>query len=129
MDGFRYRTARPRPREGELAQQKVERTTVGRTDGGRRAHQDASGRARGLPRGGQRARASKAKTPQRTTARSVREAAEPPGGRHGMNDKPAPPPKAVALRYEGKGAPRVVAKGSGEREDLPRDLAEAHDIP
>src|SRR3569833_1532440 len=114
MDGFRYRTARPRPREGELARRKGERTTVGRTDGGRRAHQDASGRARGLPRGGRRARASIAMSPRRSAARSVRDAAEPPGGRHCMNDKPAPPPKAVALRYDGKGAPRVVAKGSGE---------------
>src|SRR3569832_907862 len=125
MDGFRYRTARPRPREGELARRKGERTTVGRTDGGRRAHQDASRRARGLPRGGRRARASIAMSPRRTAARSVREAAEPLGGRHGMNDKPAPPPKAVALRYEGKGAPRVVAEGSGEDARHIQALAEA----
>src|SRR3569832_550092 len=99
MDGFRYRTARPRPREGELARRKGERTTVGRTDGGRRAHQDASGRARGLPRDDRRARASIAMSPRRTAARSVRETAKPPRKRHNKNNKPTPPPKAVALRY------------------------------
>src|SRR3569833_2731669 len=101
MDGFRNRAARPRPREGEVARRKGERTTVGRTDGGRRAHQDASGRARGLTRGGRRARASFAMTPRRTAARAVRVAAVPPGGRHGWIDKAAPAPYAVALRYEG----------------------------
>lgn len=45
-----------------------------------------------------------------------------------MNDKPTPA-KAVALRYEGKGAPRVIAKGSGEVAKQILALAETHDIP
>lgn len=45
-----------------------------------------------------------------------------------MSNKPTPA-KAVALRYEGKGAPRVVAKGSGEVAKQILALAEAHDIP
>lgn len=45
-----------------------------------------------------------------------------------MSDKPVPT-KAVALRYEGKGAPRVVAKGSGEVAKQILALAETHDIP
>lgn len=46
-----------------------------------------------------------------------------------MNDKPTPPPKAVALRYEGKGAPRVVAKGSGEVAKHILAVAAEHNIP
>lgn len=46
-----------------------------------------------------------------------------------MSDKPAAPPKAVALRYEGKGAPRLVAKGSGEVAKRILAVAEEHGIP
>lgn len=46
-----------------------------------------------------------------------------------MTDEPTSTPKAVALRYEGKGAPRVVAKGNGEVARKILALAEAHDIP
>lgn len=46
-----------------------------------------------------------------------------------MSDQPAPPPKAVALRYDGKGAPRVVAKGSGEVARQILALAEQHGVP
>lgn len=45
------------------------------------------------------------------------------------HEKPAPPPKAVALRYVGQGAPRVVAKGSGEVAAQILALAKQHDIP
>lgn len=46
-----------------------------------------------------------------------------------MSDQPAPPPKAVALRYDGTGAPRVVAKGSGEVARQILALAEQHGVP
>jgi len=36
---------------------------------------------------------------------------------------------AVALRWDGKGAPRVTAKGSGEIADRIIALAREHDIP
>ena len=39
------------------------------------------------------------------------------------------PPAAVALQYEGEGAPRVTAKGRGEVADRIRALAEQHGIP
>ncbi|MEK7323206.1 MAG: EscU/YscU/HrcU family type III secretion system export apparatus switch protein [Pseudomonadota bacterium] len=46
-----------------------------------------------------------------------------------MNDQTTPPPKAVALRYEGKGAPRVVAKGGGEVAKHILAVAAEHGIP
>jgi flagellar biosynthesis protein len=39
------------------------------------------------------------------------------------------PASAVALRYEGKGAPRVTAKGSGLTAERILALAEEHGIP
>lgn len=38
-------------------------------------------------------------------------------------------PLAVALRYEGRDAPRVTAKGSGELGQRIIELAREHDIP
>lgn len=47
-----------------------------------------------------------------------------------MSDKPpAPPPIAVALKYEGDGAPRVTAKGRGELAERILQLAMENDIP
>jgi len=46
-----------------------------------------------------------------------------------LNDKNTPPPKAIALRYEGQGAPRVVAKGSGEVAKHILAVAAEHGIP
>jgi len=40
-----------------------------------------------------------------------------------------PPSAAVALRYEGEGAPEVVAKGQGYVAEQIIALAEEHDIP
>lgn len=40
-----------------------------------------------------------------------------------------PPPRAVALRYDGRGAPRVTAKGEGLVAEKILELARAHDIP
>ncbi len=37
--------------------------------------------------------------------------------------------RAVALRYDGTGAPVVTAAGSGEVADRIRELAAAHDVP
>lgn len=45
-----------------------------------------------------------------------------------MTDKKTPP-QVVALRYEGNGAPQVVAKGSGEVAKQILAVAKAHDIP
>lgn len=39
------------------------------------------------------------------------------------------PPLAVALRWDGKGAPQVVAKGSGEIADRIVALAREHGVP
>jgi flagellar biosynthesis protein len=44
-------------------------------------------------------------------------------------DKAGVPRAAVALRYEGKGAPRVTAKGSGPVAEEIRARAEQHGIP
>ncbi len=41
----------------------------------------------------------------------------------------APPGTAVALRYDGSGAPRVVAKGKGEIADHIVEMAREHHIP
>ncbi len=38
-------------------------------------------------------------------------------------------PRAVALNYDGVGAPRVVAKGEGATAEQIRALAEEHDVP
>lgn len=38
-------------------------------------------------------------------------------------------PLAVALRWEGSGAPRVTAKGHGEIADRILELARHHDVP
>ncbi|MEP3277062.1 MAG: EscU/YscU/HrcU family type III secretion system export apparatus switch protein [Stappiaceae bacterium] len=38
-------------------------------------------------------------------------------------------PSAVALNYDGVGAPRVVAKGNGAIAEQIRALAEEHDVP
>ncbi len=44
---------------------------------------------------------------------------------------PAPPPlrTAVALRYDGRSAPRVIAKGKGEIAEQILALARENDIP
>ncbi|MDO9372441.1 MAG: EscU/YscU/HrcU family type III secretion system export apparatus switch protein [Gammaproteobacteria bacterium] len=41
----------------------------------------------------------------------------------------APPPRAIALRYDGKTAPRVTAKGTGEVADNILAVAREHGIP
>lgn len=41
----------------------------------------------------------------------------------------AKPGMAIALRYEGRGAPRVTAKGKGCTADKILELAREHDIP
>lgn len=47
-----------------------------------------------------------------------------------MKKRPdAPPPRAVALRYDGKTAPRVTAKGAGEVADNILAVAREHGIP
>ena len=51
-----------------------------------------------------------------------------------MSRRDADPPKerpanAVALRYDGNGAPRVVAKGRGELAARIREVAREHDVP
>lgn len=43
--------------------------------------------------------------------------------------KRAPPATAVALRYDGVGAPRLTAKGGGEVANRIVALAKQHDIP
>ncbi|MCK7583680.1 MAG: EscU/YscU/HrcU family type III secretion system export apparatus switch protein [Chromatiales bacterium] len=48
-----------------------------------------------------------------------------------MTETPKPPPRrtAVALHYDGHGAPRVTAKGRGYLAEDILALARAHDIP
>lgn len=46
-----------------------------------------------------------------------------------MNANAEPAPVAVALAYDGKGAPRVVAKGSGEIADKILATAREHGVP
>ncbi|MDV3238377.1 MAG: EscU/YscU/HrcU family type III secretion system export apparatus switch protein [Gammaproteobacteria bacterium] len=49
-----------------------------------------------------------------------------------MTDRHSPPPQrelAVALKYDGTGAPRVTAKGSGPVAERIVELALQHDIP
>ncbi len=48
-----------------------------------------------------------------------------------MSDHPSPPPRelAVALKYDGTGAPRVTAKGGGPVAERIVELALQHDIP
>jgi flagellar biosynthesis protein len=46
-----------------------------------------------------------------------------------MNAHPEPAPVAVALAYDGQGAPRVVAKGSGEIADKILATAREHGVP
>ena len=48
--------------------------------------------------------------------------------RHGATPKP-PLPSAVALHYDGKGAPRVTAKGRGLVAENILALAQQHGIP
>ena len=45
------------------------------------------------------------------------------------NDKPDAPEIAVALEYDGSGAPKVTAKGTGELAEQILELAREHDIP
>ena len=42
---------------------------------------------------------------------------------------PKPLPVAVSLRWDGKGAPRVTAKGKGEIAERIIELAEANGVP
>jgi flagellar biosynthesis protein len=47
-----------------------------------------------------------------------------------MKDSPPPPPpRAVALRYDGKRAPTVIAKGTGDIARQILAIAEEHGIP
>lgn len=46
-----------------------------------------------------------------------------------MSTTSEPAPVAVALAYDGKGAPRVVAKGSGEIADKILATAREHGVP
>lgn len=46
-----------------------------------------------------------------------------------MSDKPKKPDIAVALRYDGKQAPRVTAKGQHELAEKIRQVAIENDIP
>jgi flagellar biosynthesis protein len=46
-----------------------------------------------------------------------------------MTTSSEPTPLAVALSYDGKGAPRVVAKGSGEVADKILATAREHGVP
>lgn len=46
-----------------------------------------------------------------------------------MKKKYQPPPSAVALHYDGKNAPAVIAKGSGESARQILAIAEKHNIP
>ncbi len=40
-----------------------------------------------------------------------------------------PPREAVALRYDGSGAPRVIAKGRGELAERILEVADEHAVP
>ncbi len=46
-----------------------------------------------------------------------------------MSDKDNKPPKAVALKWDGKAAPKVTAKGEGDLAEQILAVARAHDIP
>ncbi|MGB9671418.1 MAG: EscU/YscU/HrcU family type III secretion system export apparatus switch protein [Halothiobacillaceae bacterium] len=46
-----------------------------------------------------------------------------------MSDKPQAPPLAVALHYDGGGAPRLVAKGGGEVAERILEVAREHGVP
>jgi len=47
-----------------------------------------------------------------------------------MKDKSGnKPPRAVALHYDGKAAPRVTAKGAGEVAERIMAVAREHDVP
>ena len=46
-----------------------------------------------------------------------------------MSDTPRPLPVAVSLKWDGKGAPRVTAKGKGEVADRIIELAAANGVP
>jgi flagellar biosynthesis protein len=46
-----------------------------------------------------------------------------------MNDKSPSPPLAVALHYDGGGAPRLVAKGGGEVAERILEVAREHGVP
>jgi len=45
-----------------------------------------------------------------------------------MNNKPKPP-TAIALSYDGEGAPVITAKGRGELAERIIELAREHDVP
>lgn len=46
-----------------------------------------------------------------------------------MSDAPTPPRTAVALQYDGRGAPRVTAKGRGYVAEEILAVARRHDVP
>lgn len=46
-----------------------------------------------------------------------------------MSEKTQPPPLAVALHYDGAGAPRLVAKGRGDVAERILEVAREHDVP
>jgi flagellar biosynthesis protein len=46
-----------------------------------------------------------------------------------MKEKYLPPPQAVALHYDGKRAPTVIAKGSGDIARQILAIADKHKIP
>ncbi|GAB6040249.1 EscU/YscU/HrcU family type III secretion system export apparatus switch protein [Endothiovibrio diazotrophicus] len=46
-----------------------------------------------------------------------------------MKDKQTPPEIAVALEYDGRGAPKVTAKGTGELAEQILQLARENEIP
>lgn len=46
-----------------------------------------------------------------------------------MSDSPTKPTTAVALHYDGKEAPQITAKGTGELADKIIALAKEHGIP
>lgn len=45
------------------------------------------------------------------------------------NDDQHKPPKAVALKWDGKAAPKVTAKGEGDLAEQILQIAREHDIP
>lgn len=49
--------------------------------------------------------------------------------RHDGNPPPPGVPMAIALEYDGLGAPTVTAKGIGELAEKIVALAQAHDVP
>lgn len=44
-------------------------------------------------------------------------------------DKPKPPKRAIALQYDGLGAPRLTAKGQAQVAERILELAEENDVP